>query len=117
MKFLVDAQLPHRLSQWLQAEGHDSIHTQDLPGGNRTGDTAINDLSMREQRTVITKDEDFVDAFLLRHQPYKLLLVSTGNISNKELEQLFRTNVESIVKAFESHDFVELDRTRMTFHS
>ena len=116
MKFLVDAQLPHRLSQWLQAEGHDSVHTRDLPRGNRTGDTAINDLSMREQRTVVTKDEDFVDVFLLRHQPYKLLLVSTGNISNKELEQLFRKNLESIVKAFESHDFVELDRTRITFH-
>jgi predicted nuclease of predicted toxin-antitoxin system len=90
MKFLIDAQLPHRLSQWLQAERHDAIHTRDLPMGNRTGDTVINELSMQEQRTVITKDEDFVDVFLLRHRPYKLLLVSSGNISNKELEQIFR---------------------------
>jgi len=35
---------------------------------------------MLAQRAVITKDEDFVDMFLLRHQPYKLLLVSTGNM-------------------------------------
>ena len=116
MKFLIDAQLPHRLSQWLQAEGHDAVHTRDLPMENRTGDTAINELSMQEQRTVITKDEDFVDVFLLHHRPHKLLLVSTGNISNKELEQLFRKNLETIVKAFESHDFVELDRTRITSH-
>jgi len=117
MKFLVDAQLPRRLARWLQVEGHEAFHTQDLPQGNRTGDTAINELSMREQRAVITKDEDFVDMFVLRHQPYKLLLVSTGNISNEELEQLFRNNLEAILKAFETHDFVELDRSTLTCHS
>ncbi len=93
MKFLVDAQLPRRLARWLQAEGHEAIHTRDLPVGNRTGDAAINELSLREQRVVITKDEDFVDLFLLRHEPYKLLLVTTGNISNRELERLFQGNV------------------------
>jgi predicted nuclease of predicted toxin-antitoxin system len=35
MKFLVDAQLPRRLAQWLQAEGHEAVHTRDLPKGNR----------------------------------------------------------------------------------
>lgn len=61
MKFLVDAQLPRRLTRWLQAEGHETVHTRDLPTGNRTGDATINELSLREQRVVITKDEDFVD--------------------------------------------------------
>ena len=117
MRFLVDAQLPPRLARWLQAERHDAAHTRDLPKGNRTGDTAINEISVRELRAVITKDEDFVDTFLLRHQPYKLLLVSTGNIGNDELEQLFRTNLEAILKAFEIYDFVELDRSTLTCHS
>ena len=116
MKFLIDAQLPRRLAQWLRAEGHEAIHTQDLPEGNRTGDAAINELSLREQRVVVTKDEDFVDMFLLRHQPYKLLLVATGNISNRELERLFQNNLEGIVKAFETYDFVELDRTALIYH-
>lgn len=65
---------------------------------------------------VITKDEDFVDLFLLRHEPYKLLLVATGNIDNRELEQLFRDNLEEIVKAFETCDFIELDRTALICH-
>jgi len=116
MKFLVDAQLPQRLARWLQAEGHEVVHTRDLPEGNRTGDAAINELSLREQRVVITKDEDFVDLFLLRHEPYKLLLIATGNISNRELERLFQDNLEEIVKAFESCDFVELDRTALIYH-
>ncbi len=117
MKFLVDAQLPRRLARWLQAEGHGAVHTRDLPRGNRTGDTAINEISVRELRAVISKDEDFVDMFLLRHQPYKLLLISTGNISNDELEQLFRNNLDAILKAFETHDFVELDRSTLTCRS
>lgn len=65
MKFLVDAQLPRRLARWLVAEGHEAVHTTGLLEGNRTGDSAINDLSLRERRIVITKDEDFVDSFLL----------------------------------------------------
>lgn len=116
MKFLIDAQLPHRLSRWLQAEDHDAVHTRDLPEKNQTIDTIINEFSIREQRVLITKDEDFVDLFLLRHEPYKLLLVATGNIDNKELQQLFQNNLNAIVQAFETYDFVELDRTSLTCH-
>lgn len=31
MKFLVDAQLPGRLAGWLIAQGHEALHTRDLP--------------------------------------------------------------------------------------
>jgi predicted nuclease of predicted toxin-antitoxin system len=51
-----------------------------------------------------------VDLFLLRHELYKLLLVATGDISNRELERLSQDNLEEIVKAFGAYDFVELDR-------
>ncbi len=117
MKFLVDAQLPPRLALWLQAEGHEAAHTRDLPKGNRTGDSTLNAISLQEQRTVISKDEDFVNLFLLRRQPYKLLLVSTGNITNMELEQLFKNNLHAIVSGFETCDFIELDRTTLICHS
>jgi predicted nuclease of predicted toxin-antitoxin system len=36
MKFLADAQLPRRLARWLSAQGHDAVHTLELPAGNRT---------------------------------------------------------------------------------
>jgi predicted nuclease of predicted toxin-antitoxin system len=91
MKFLVDAQLPRRLARWLQAEGHEATQTRDLPAGNRTIDATINELSVREQRVVITKDEDFVDTFLLRHQPYKLLLVAPAISAIGSWSGCFRT--------------------------
>lgn len=30
MKFLIDAQLPKRLCDWLRAKGYDALHTLDL---------------------------------------------------------------------------------------
>ena len=68
MNILVDAQVPRRLAQRLQALGHDAIHTLDLPLGNQTPDHVINDLSVRDERVVVTKDADFVDSFILIRQ-------------------------------------------------
>lgn len=116
MDFLIDAQLPRRLSRWLKAEGHDAIHTLDLPTGNRTEDTHINALSLRERRVVVTKDMDFVDTFLLQRAPHKLLLVATGNIANPELVRLFEGHLDAIVQALESSDFVELGRDSLISH-
>lgn len=117
MNFLVDAHLPRRLAHRLLDAGHDALHTLDLPGGNRTTDEEINDLSIRDRRVVITKDADFVDSFLLARRPYKLLLVSTGNIANAELEALLTTQMPTITEAFASHDYLELTRTALVFHS
>jgi predicted nuclease of predicted toxin-antitoxin system len=86
MNFLVDAQLPRRMTAWLATAGCSAIHTLDLPDANRTTDEQINDLADKEQRVVITKDADFVDSHLLRGRPPKLLLISTENISNRDLE-------------------------------
>ena len=116
MKFLVDAQLPRRLAYQLQDAGYDTIHTRDLPLENRTPDAVINETSVREKRVVVTKDADFVNSFLIHRKPYKLLLVSTGNIKNSELEQLFSQNIVQIAEGFATHDFIEIDRTRITFH-
>jgi predicted nuclease of predicted toxin-antitoxin system len=117
MKFLVDAQLPRRLARWLQDAGYDVLHTLDLPEGNRTTDAEITALSVAEQRVVVTKDSDFVDSFVLRHEPWKLLLISTGNISNRELEQLFAANLATIVNGFANSDYIELGRTQIIFHT
>jgi predicted nuclease of predicted toxin-antitoxin system len=86
MKFLVDAQLPRRLAEHLREAGLSAIHTLDLPDGNRTTDLVINELSIKEQYIVVTKDSDFVESFLLSREPWKLFLVGTGNIGNNELE-------------------------------
>ncbi len=116
MKFFVDAQLPRHLAASLKWSGHDVLHTLDLPAGNRTPDWQINKISVQEQRIVITKDTDFVNSFLLTGIPYKLLLVSTGNISNRELEDIFAKNLSAIVRALKIYEFVEITRTSLIEH-
>ena|ERR1700742_1283976 len=117
MKFLVDAQLPRRLVKQLQQAGHEAIHTLDLPLGNKTPDTFINELSISEHYIVVTKDSDFVDSFHLHKKPWKLLLVATGNVRNTELEVLFLNNIDKIADGFMASDFIEINRTNVIFHS
>lgn len=110
MKFLVDAHLPPGLCVALQAAGHDVVHTRQLSAQNRTPDEAINELSLREQRVVVTKDSDFYHAHLLHGKPWKLLLVRTGNIRTRELRAVFQTHLPEIIAALDQNSLVELDR-------
>ncbi len=116
MNFLVDAQLPVRLARFLQTAGYDTIHTKDLPQQNATTDIEINTLSMEQNRIVISKDRDFFDSFLIRQQPYKLLLVTTGNIRNAELEALFKTNLPQIRTLFSQHSLIEMSHNLIIVH-
>ena len=111
MKFLVDAQLPFRLARLLAAAGHDVVHSSQLPDGNRTPDSALASLADADDRIVVTKDRDFEVSYLVRHEPRRLLLVTTGNIANNTLVDLVTRNVEVIEGAFEGADFVELSST------
>jgi len=116
MKFLIDAQLPARFCLWLRAAGHDALHTLDLPSGNRTPDQLVIELAERENRIVVTKDDDFVQSFLVSERPRQLLLIATGNITNLELEQIIRSNLTEIVGLFERHRFIELGRETLVVH-
>lgn len=116
MNFLVDAQLSRRLAARLNEAGHDARHTLDLPDGNHTTDVEIIRVAQDEQRIIITKDADFVQSFHLHGEPEKLLLISTGNISNADLEALFLPNLPAIVTAFQSGSLIELTRTALIIH-
>lgn len=116
MKFLVDAQLPRRLVYRLREVGHDALHTLDLPNGNRTPDAELNAISVREGRAAVTKDADFVNSFIVSRVPAKLLVISTSNISNAELETLLLAQLPAIVTAFAANDYLELTRSALITH-
>lgn len=116
MKFIVDAQLPRHLADNLKWWGHDVLHTLDLPSGNRTPDWRINEISIEDQRIVITKDADFVNSFLLSGVPFKLLLISTGNVNNQVLEEIFSNNIGAIIDALTNYSFVEVTKTSFIEH-
>lgn len=117
MKFLVDAHLPRRLALWLASKGHDVLHTLDLPDANRSTDRDLIRVADADGRTVITKDSDFVDSYQLHGQPGRLLLVSTGNISNEELMRLWSRHLQTIVEASQTSSFVELTANAVVVHA
>lgn len=116
MNFLVDAQLPRIIATRLIEQGHDAKHTLDLPDGNRTTDATICAVAEKENRVVMTKDADFVNSFLLLRKPPQLLLISTGNITNANLEAIFVPQIAAISVAFSTASFIELTRTAIIVH-
>lgn len=116
MKFIVDAQLPRRLSHWLNENGHDSKHTLDLVKKNKSSDIEISQLADQEARIVISKDTDFLDDHLLNNRPKMLLIIKTGNIRNSELIDLFDNCIEQLENLFQHHALVELSQTAIIAH-
>ncbi len=110
MKFIVDAHLPKKLSLLISWKGYDCLHTLDLPNQNRTKDSEINQFSLDEKRVLISKDLDFIESLLISDKPYKLLYISTGNISNKMLLDIFTHNIKKIVELLEENRVVELTK-------
>ncbi len=111
MKFLVDAQLPKKLAHFFRERGFDAIHTLELPKKNVTDDLEINQISLAEQRIVISKDSDFYDSYSAKQEPYKLLYLTTGNIRNKDLIELFDKNFLLIVHSLQNGSVIELNKT------
>jgi len=108
MKFLLDAHLPKKLSDFLVWKGYDSLHTLELPNQNRTTDDEINQRTLDEKRVLISKDLDFIESLLISDKPYKLIYLTTGNISNKALLDIFSHNIEKIVELIKENRLIEV---------
>jgi predicted nuclease of predicted toxin-antitoxin system len=84
MKFLVDAQLPPGLCDWLKERGHEAIHVRELKDEILT-DIRIAKLAEDEQSILLSKDEDFVTLRL--PDRFAFLWLRCGNISNRGLAE------------------------------
>lgn len=87
-----------------------------MPDKDETTDTLIRQIAAQQNRVVITKDADFQDSYLLFKQPPRLLLLTTGNIKNRKLLDLFRSNIATIDELFLLHTFIELDNDDYIVH-
>lgn len=117
MNFLIDANLPRRIVRIFQERGHNAVHTLDLPEGNATADVALLDYSEKNNCVITTKDSDFSTSFWLQDRPNKLLLISTGNIRNAELETLLTANFDQLILALTENRYVELTREHVIVHA
>jgi predicted nuclease of predicted toxin-antitoxin system len=116
VKFLVDAQLPQSLSKLLIDLGFDSIHTLELPEQNKSTDLFICNLAIEQARVIITKDRDFLESYLIKKSPEKLIIVRTGNISNPTLLELFKNNIKRIEQLLKQSNLIEITNSEIVEH-
>lgn len=111
MNILIDAHLPESLTQYFQ--GHDIIHASALPEGNHTKDSVLNQVSVLENRALITKDNDFYYSYVAAKKPKKLVLVKLGNMRLNALKSYFEKNAAKIIDLLQEHSFIILETERI----
>ena len=114
--FLIDQQLPQALATFLDVRGHQSRHIKDYPGGTTMRDRDIARLADAEQRFVVTKDDDFRVTHLLGLPPRRLLHVTCGNITTRDLLALFDQHWAALDDAIASCTYVEVNRRGVVIH-
>lgn len=84
MKFLVDAQLPPGLTQWLREAGHDAQAVREV-GLREAEDGAIWRHAQAHGQAIITKDEDFAQRAQAGAAGPVIVWLRIGNTSNASL--------------------------------
>jgi len=108
VNFLIDAQLPPALGHWIASRGHRASHVFDL-GLHSADDPVIWALARRNETVIISKDEDFVDHWLLSAEPVQLVWVRKGNCSNRALLAWLEPLWPDVVTRLEQGEkFIEL---------
>jgi len=67
LNFLIDAQLPPALARWIQNHGHGAVHVFEM-GSQAASDSAIWEHARKTSAVIISKDEDFVDRWLMKSE-------------------------------------------------
>jgi predicted nuclease of predicted toxin-antitoxin system len=105
MKFLIDAQLPRTLARWLRGRGCDAIHVLEIEAG-QFDDRKIWDIALREERILVSKDEDFFILATRPHNTGRLLWLRMGNCRTTDLISSLNQRWELIVQAFDDHQHI-----------
>lgn len=83
MKWLIDAQLPPTLCQWLHTKGEDATHISELDNGLRLPDETVWACARQHKLIIITKDSDFFDRALLSGPLPQVVFIAGGTARTK----------------------------------
>lgn len=96
MKFLCDVHISYKVTNHLISLGYDSIHVNSILNKWYTTDKEICAYADKYDFVVLTKDSDFKNSYIINKTPKKLVRISLGNISNKELMETLTSNITTI---------------------
>jgi predicted nuclease of predicted toxin-antitoxin system len=115
MKVLCDVHISYKLVRFFKEKGIEAVHVNELPDKWFTKDAVISHYADTEGYTVISKDVDFKNSHFLQNTPHRLIRITLGNISNKELLTIFDTNLDLfLLNTAESKCFIEIFDTHIS---
>jgi predicted nuclease of predicted toxin-antitoxin system len=100
VKFLVDANLPPALAQWLASEGHEAQHVADLDM-QAAADREIWQRARDSGACIVTKDEDFVLLQALDRAGPAVVWIRIGNAVRNVLMRRLPVLWPEVISAIE----------------
>jgi predicted nuclease of predicted toxin-antitoxin system len=97
VRFLVDAQLPPALSQWLREQGHEAQAVREIDL-REAEDGAIWDHAQQIGAAILTKDEDFATRAQQVQSGPTIVWLRIGNSSNAALRSWLEPRLPGIVE-------------------
>jgi predicted nuclease of predicted toxin-antitoxin system len=109
VKIWLDAQLSPALCPWLEAEFEvEAVAVRDLDLLNAE-DPEIFMAARKGADVVMTKDRDFVELLARLGPPPKIIWITAGNTSNRNLKGILQATFRDALAALESGEsFVEI---------
>jgi predicted nuclease of predicted toxin-antitoxin system len=108
LRFLVDAQLPPGLADYLREVGHEADHVNRI-GLGASADREIWAHACHIGAALITKDADFLGLACGKEPNAPVVWVRLGNVSNANLRHVFMAALPELVAALNAGErIVEL---------
>lgn len=101
MRFLIDAQLPPGLADWIKDRGHDAEHVTASHDADAP-DEVIWRSAVDGGFIVVSKDRDFVEWALARRPAAQVVWARIGNATNRSLLVKFAPLWPNLIEALET---------------
>jgi predicted nuclease of predicted toxin-antitoxin system len=98
VRFILDAQLPPQLAEWLSREFAISAVAARGLGLSTVADSVLFDYARAEGAVVLSKDSDFVELVHRLGSPPQIVWITCGNVSNQHLRELFSATFADILQ-------------------
>ncbi len=109
MKVLCDVHIAYKIKHFFESHGIEAMHVNFILDRWHSKDNDIARFADTGDMVLISKDSDFQDSHFLKNTPQKLLKISLGNLSTKQVIALLEAHLGFLETRFDAGDcFIEI---------
>ncbi len=109
MRFLLDENVSWRLAKLLSPDFGDVLHVNQTLLGESSEDREIWSLALKENRCIITNDDDFHALSAYLSYPPKVILLKMGNQSTRFIAQVLTEKRDEVIRFMDNADYGVLE--------